>query len=408
MTVLDPAMAAQRGASGIRAFSVSEGLLLVEPESLEPLPAGEWAAHSPVADGGHRVSAELQQEQLTVTAPPQTSLADQLAAIRAGREAAARAAAPVSGRVAALGTAPGAVVPHLVDDPRHRRLGEQFGLTVEERLVNGLHVRVEVSCLEEGVVVLDRLRLWLPALLAISANSPFWQGQDTGFASYRYQALSRLPASGPTERFGSTARYERHAGLLRAAGLPQQDPLRYHDAGIVADGTAVEARIADVCLDPQDAAVVATLVRALVEVSVRLSVTVHGAVPGLPASILQAWSWVASRYGVEDRLVDPTTGTPAPAGDVLARLLDLVRPVLAEYGEEQQVETVVADILRRGTGARRQRQAYAARHEPRDVIADALAATHAPEPVLPLGQTGPRDEPSTADGGWTGGPGNSR
>lgn len=407
MTVLDPAAPVQHGARGIRVFSVREGLLLVEPESLEPLPAGEWAAQEAVTDGGHRVSAELQQEQLTVTAPPQTSLAGQLAAIRAGREAAARAATPVSGRVAALGTAPGAVVPHLVDDPHHRRLGEQFGLTVGERLVNGFHVRVGVSSAEEGIVVLDRLRIWLPALLAISGNSPFWQGQDTGFASYRYQALSRLPASGPTERFGSTTRYERHADMLRAAGLPQQDPLLYHDAGIVADGSAVEARVADVCLDPQDAAVVATLVRALVEVSVRLSVTIHGAVPGLPASVLRAWSWVASRYGVEDRLVDPTTGTPAPAGDVLARLLDLVRPVLTEYGEEQQVETVVADILRRGTGARRQRQAYAARHEPRDVIADALAATHAPGSALPARRAGSRGEPPTADDAWTGGPGTS-
>lgn len=379
MSVVDPVETLRQWADGdVRAFSVQESLLLVDTESLEPLCAGEWATTTgrDHATSGPWASVELQQEQIVVTGLPQTTLADQLVAIRGGRELASRAAREVGGQVAALGTAPGRTVPHLVADAPHRRPAQYVGLTAAERPINGFHIQVGVASLEEGVVVLDRIRTWLPALLAISANSPFWQGQDTGFASYRYQASSRLPASGPPERFGSPLRYERQADLLRAIGLPQSEPMLNHDARICEDLPAVEVRITDVCLEPQDAAVVAVLVRALVETSARLSRTIHGAAPDVPASVLRAWSWVASRTGVEGRLIDPTVGTPSPAGDVLTRLLDLVRPVLAEYGEEQQVETVVADILRRGTGARRQRQAFAARNEPRDVVADALAATH--------------------------------
>lgn len=75
-------------------------------------------------------------------------------------------------------------------------------------------------------------------------------------------------------------------------------------------------------------------------------------------------------------MIDPVTGTPVPAGDVVTRLLETLRPVLAEYGEEEHVETVITDILRRGTGARHQRQAYAARHDLRDVVAAAVETTH--------------------------------
>ena len=96
----------------------------------------------------------------------------------------------------------------------------------------------------------------------------------------------------------------------------------------------------------------------------------------MPASLLRAWSWQASRTGVEDRLIDPATGAPAPAGDVVARFLEILRPVLTEYGEEEQVEAVITDILRRGSGARHQRQTYATRHDLREVVVAAVEAAH--------------------------------
>ncbi|MEX5258148.1 carboxylate--amine ligase, partial [Kocuria sp. CPCC 205281] len=96
--------------------------------------------------------------------------------------------------------------------------------------------------------------------------------------------------------------------------------------------------------------------------------------PPTPVGVtaLRAWSWRAARSGVEAQLVSPTTGTPAAAGDVVAELLELLHPVLAEASEDEQVQAVVATILREGTGARRQREAYASRHDLHDVVADAV------------------------------------
>ncbi|MHA7180374.1 glutamate-cysteine ligase family protein [Arthrobacter sp. MDB2-24] len=74
---------------------------------------------------------------------------------------------------------------------------QRFGLTAVEQLTCGCHMHVEIESEEEGVAVPDRIRVWLPPLLAITANSPYWNAADSGFASYRFQAWNRWPTAGP-------------------------------------------------------------------------------------------------------------------------------------------------------------------------------------------------------------------
>lgn len=360
----------------MRTFGVEEELLLVDGSTLQPLPAGDSAAdlQGGAAGSGHEVTAEFQQEQIEVACPPQTTLAGQLEAIRAGRALADEAAARVGGRVVALPTAPGAVATHLVPDPRFRRIRDRFGLTATEQLTCGFHVHVQVDSREEGVAVLDRIRGELPVVLALSANSPFWGGIDSGFASYRYQVWGRWPTAGPTDVFGSAEAYDRQRAALLTAEVPLDAGMLYFDARLSEGHPTVEVRVADVCLRPVHAAVVAALVRALVETAARQWRAGAGA-PDTSAAVLRAWMWQASRAGVGDRLIDPSTGAPAPVADVVARLLEILRPVLAEHGEEE-VETLVHGILREGTGERLQRAAHGQRTDVRDVVAAALEATH--------------------------------
>lgn len=361
----------------VRTYGVEEELLLVDGETLDPLPAGDWAVSLRAQDtgSGHEVTAELQQEQIEVASPPQTTLAGQLRAILTGRALADEAADRVGGRVAALPTAPGPVDPHRVPGRRYRRIEEQFALTATEQLTCGFHVHVAVDSRDEGVAVLDRIRGWLPVLLALSANSPFWRGTDTGYASYRYQAWSRWPTAGPTDVFGSAAAYDRHCQDLLATGVPLDEDMLYFDARLSEHHPTLEVRVADVCLDAEHAAVLATLVRALVETAAR-AWRAGDEFPAPSASLLRAWTWQASRSGVEGQLIDPVIGTPAPAGDVVTRLLQTVRPVLAEYEEEAAVETVLGNILRDGTGARLQREARRRRRDARDVVQQAVEITH--------------------------------
>jgi glutamate---cysteine ligase / carboxylate-amine ligase len=361
----------------VRTFGVEEELLLVDAGTGQPLPAGDWAAalQEEPAPTGHQVTEELQEEQLEVVSPPQTTLAGQLAAIRAGRRLAEQAAARVGGRVVALPTALGPVSPHPVPGLRHRRIATKFGLTAAEQLTNGFHIHVGVESRAEGVAVLDRIRVWLPTLLALSANSPFWQGDDSGFASYRYQAWSRWPTAGPTDVFGSPDAYDRYRSALLDTQVPVDADMLYFDARLSEDHPTVEIRVADVCLDATHAAVIATLARALVETTARAWADGAPAMP-VPAALLRVWSWQASRSGIAGELIDPATGAPAPAGDVMIRLLHVVGPVLAEYGEQSAVESGVAQVLREGTGAQHQRETYADRHSLGDVMSAALEVTH--------------------------------
>jgi carboxylate-amine ligase len=365
----------------VRTFGVEEELLLVDAVTLDPLPAGEWAVdlHEQAGEspaGGHRVASELQQEQLEIIGPPRTTLTEQLETIRQGRALADVVAARVGGRAVALPTAPSTAPPHVVPAPRCLQLVDRFGLTAREQLTNGFHVHVAVESREEGVAVLDRIRVWLPALLALSSNSPFWQGADSGYSSYRYQAWSRWPSAGPNDVLGSAEAYDRYVEELLASGVPLDAAQLYFDARLSHNHPTVEVRVADVCLRAEHAAVLAALVRALVETAAR---EWRAGVPPLPVrtTLLRAWMWEASRSGVEGQLVSPRTGTPVPAGDVVTELLELVRPVLAEYGEEPAVEAVLTDVLRDGSGARRQREAHRRGGDLRAVLADALEQTRA-------------------------------
>lgn len=366
-----------------RTFGVEEELLLVDAVTMEPAAAGVDAvrAHaagvrsSPATVPAHEVTTELQQEQIEVAGPPLTGLADQIAAIREGRGLADAAARAVGARAVALASPVAAAAPHLVPTPRFRWLQQRFGLVAAEQLTCALHVHVGIGSREEGVAVLDRIRGWLPVLLALSGNSPFWYGRETGFSSYRYQAWVRWPTSGPGEVFGSVDEHDRQREALLRSGVLLDPGMIYSDARLSTRYPTVEIRITDVCLDAEQAGVLAALARALVETASRQW---RAGLPAPPVSgaQLRTWSWQASMAGVEGPLISPASAAPAPAGDVVAELLAVVHPVLAEWGEAEQVESVVAGVLQDGSGARRQRAAFAARQDPLDVVRLVLEETH--------------------------------
>ncbi len=327
------------------------------------------------------LTVELQREQIEVVGPPCRTLTEQLVTIREGRALADTAARAVGGRVVALATSVFAGLPSLVPERRYRRIQQHVGLLADRHLTCGFHVHVEVADRDEGVAVLDRIRVWLPVLLALSANSPFWYGVDSGFASYRYQALGRWPTAGPCDIFGSAKEYDRQAQALLRSGVPLDDGMLYFDARLSAHFPTVEVRVADICMDPTHAAALAALVRALVETASRQWRNGQPPQPVTTAE-LRAWTWRASRFGTDGLLISPATGSPAPAGRVAAEMLAVLRPVLDEYEEAEAVESVVTAILDDGSGTRQQREAYARKHERTEVIDTALrvGTPHAPDP----------------------------
>jgi carboxylate-amine ligase len=352
-----------------RTVGVEEELLLVDAVTgvarsvaSEVLRVAEsrGAAGAGTADDepGGSIGPELQEQQLETDTTPEQDLGLLQTELVGWREKARAAAAETGALVLASGTTPLPVRPDTVDDPRYRRIAERFGLTASEQLSCGCHVHVSVESDDEAVAVLDRVRVWVPTLLALSANSPFWQGEDSGYASYRSQVLVRWPTNGPTEIHGSARAYADHLRQLTATGVPLDEGMAYFDARPSATYPTLEVRVADVCLDTRDAVLVAALTRALVETA---AAEWKADVPPEPASVavLRLADWQAGRYGVTGDLLHPTTHRPRPAREVVDALVGHVAPALRSAGDLGRVEEGVERVLTRGTGATRQRATLA-------------------------------------------------
>ncbi|WP_432495305.1 carboxylate-amine ligase [Kineococcus gypseus] len=276
----------------------------------------------------------------------------------AGGAAGAAGARARGALLVALGTHPLGGVPTLSPGSRYERLSERFGLLAREQLTCGCHVHVGVADRDEGAAVLDRVRPWAPVLLALSGNSPYWQGVDTGHASYRSRVWDRWPTAGPSAAVGDAAGYDALVRRVLSTGVPMDLGMIYFDVRLSARYPTVEVRVADVCLRVDDAVLLAGLVRALADTAV----ADHRAgrpVPEAPVEVLRLAAWRASCDGLDGDLVHPLTGSPRPAAQVVADLLEHVAPALARTGDEEAVRAGAAAVLRRGTGARWQRAAVA-------------------------------------------------
>lgn len=339
----------------MRTVGVEEELLLVDPESGAPVAVAGSVLARAHAQHAELVEAELQQQQIEIGTQPCRSLTELADQLRHWRAAAATAAESAGARIVASGTSPLPVVPELTVTPRYRRMVDHFGLTTAEQLTCGCHVHVGVASDEEGVAVINRIRPWLPVILALSVNSPFWQGVDTGYASFRSQAWTRLPTAGPTDLFDSARAYHDEVERLLRTEVVLDRAMVYFDARLSHHLPTVEIRIADVCLYRDDAVLVAALVRALVETAVRSWQTGDPA-PPTPTSVLELATWRAGRSGLAGELIDPLGGQPIPATRVLADLLEHVGEALADLGDHLVVADLLEGLFARGTGAVHQRR----------------------------------------------------
>jgi carboxylate-amine ligase len=242
-------------------------------------------------------------------------------------------------------------------DDRYRQIRERYGRIANQALVCGCHVHVAVPDRRVGVAVLDRIRPWLAPLTALSANSPYWQGGDTGYDSWRSRVWSRWPTAGPTSEFGSLEAYEERADLLVASGAAIDRAMLYYDARLSENWPTVEVRVADVCLDIDDSLLIGQLVRGLVMTA--LSSVGDNATGSAPVELLRAAGFAAAQHGLSGDLIDPLTWTPRPASEVIARLLSHIGAALDATGDRDGVSAAVDLVVRRGNGASRQREAWA-------------------------------------------------
>jgi carboxylate-amine ligase len=355
---------------------VEEELLLVDPETGEPqaLSAAVLARAARDEEDEDVFEKELHNQMLEFATHPQSGMEELHAEIVRCRKEAARHAGEIGSAVAALATSPLPVNPSVAAGRRYEWMAEQYGIATQEQLVMGCHVHVSVESDEEGVAVIDRIQPWLSVLSALSANSPFWQGKDTLYSSYRSRVWQRWPSAGATEPFRSAERYHRRVADMVATGVLLDEGMIYFDARLSRTYPTVEIRVSDVCLRADTAVLVATLCRGLVETAAReWRAGVEPA--GHSVSLLRLASWRAARSGLNDELLHPQTMRRMPADAVVRALLEHVEDALADSGDLERARETCAALLGGGSGDRVQRALMERTGSLRDVVTECVRQT---------------------------------
>ncbi|MFD7782908.1 glutamate--cysteine ligase [Streptomyces nojiriensis] len=348
---------------------VEEEFLLVDARSLRVVPAAPLVLAT--ADGLpgelHPEGTRYQVEISTPIAHSAASLRAELAALRRTLSRAARA------HGCRLLAAPSPVVAvegplHLTDDlPRQREQHRRFGALTDTLVSCGRHIHIGTLDVDTAVAVSNRIRPWLPTLIALAANSPFWGGRDTGHASWRAMAWSGWPSAGLPPHFTSTAHFRRSVQTLLGSGAALDTKMVYWDLRPSGHWPTLEIRAPDMSPDIDSAVLQAELARALVATALR-EIAERRPEPAVRDDVLRLARWRAAHDGLEGFGLDPYTGTELPAADLAEALLDLVAPELAAAGDLDHAAKTLATLLRDGSGAHRQRVAFARRQDLTDVL----------------------------------------
>ncbi|GIE93966.1 carboxylate-amine ligase [Paractinoplanes rishiriensis] len=378
-TTISEALAAEAESQELFTLGVEEEYLLfdaTEPRATETV--DDVLAEIPAALR-ESVQHEYLRSQIEVASPPQLELSGLHAAMRDLRAEVSAAAERAGARLLAVGTGPAAgPVARLVDTPRYHRMRERFGDLSPGQGLCGTHVHVSIDDAECGVHVLNHLRPWLPILQAATANSPFFGGRDTGYASWRSVMWERWPTVGPTPYLESHDQYLTLVSDLEASGAMLDEGMLYWYARLSARYPTVEIRMGDVMPGLDDTMLLAALTRALVATLVS---DVRDGVPAprVPDPLLVAAHWRAAHDGLEGVNIDMATREPRPAWRLMRQLFDYVRPELERHGDLDTATVLMGRLRSRGTGAARQRAVLAQQGNVADVVDWLARATRGDE-----------------------------
>ncbi|GAA2008898.1 carboxylate-amine ligase [Nakamurella flavida] len=349
-------------------LGVEEEFHLVDPETGEVRPGSEEVLAALPA--GERYKAELMASAVETNSAVAETLADLRADVAASRAELVDIADRCGYGVIAAGAAPltGAVPIPIMDGKRYSIMQQDYRMLADEQLICGLQVHVDCPDRDLGIRAMNRLQPWLPLLLALSASSPYWQGRDTGYASYRSLLWSRWPTTGPAPQVSGAAAYDALVELLVDSGVAHDPGMIYFDSRAAINYPTIEIRIADSVPLVDDLVLVAGLGRALVRRCI--ADVERGAAEEIPpVEVLNVARWRAARSGLTGPLLDPRTFRPVAPQEAMLALLEHVREFSDAEGDTAELTELTAATLADGGSAARQRRAVAETGDVRSAVA---------------------------------------
>src|SRR6195256_3474972 len=257
---------------------------------------------------------------------------------------------------------------------RYQEIVKDMQQLARANLIFGLHVHVGIPDRETAIHVMNQTRYFLPHVYALSVNSPFWVGHDTGLKGYRLKVFERFPRTGIPDSFESLSEYTDYCNLLVKTGCIDNAKKIWWDIRLHPFFDTLEVRVCDAQSRVDDPLAIAALIQAVIaklHTLLRQNITFRV----YRRRLLDENRWRASRYGIDGKLIDFGKETEVEARSLLNELLEFVSTEVNELGTQREMAHIER-IMREGTGADRQLAAFARTHDMKSVVDQIVAETY--------------------------------
>jgi carboxylate-amine ligase len=241
-------------------------------------------------------------------------------------------------------------------DARYKNIVEDMQLVARANLIFGLHVHIGIEDRETAIHMMNHSRYFLPHLLALSTNSPFWLGMNTGLKSYRCKVFDKFPRTNIPDYFPSWGEYENFIKLLIKTNCIDNAKKIWWDIRPHPFFNTIEFRVCDIPMRVEETIAIAALIQATVAKLYKLHTANQGFRLYRRALIMEN-KWRASRYGMDGKMIDFGKQVELPTRDLIREYLEFVDDVVDELGSREEIEYIYT-MLEQGTGADRQLRVY--------------------------------------------------
>jgi glutamate---cysteine ligase / carboxylate-amine ligase len=367
-------------------LGVEEELMIVDAETLDLTNSieGLLADMADVSTDGE-VKPELMESVCEIATTPCRNAAEVGAQLRSLRRQVQQAAAQRGLAIGSAGTHPFALWEdqRIVSRPRYRDLIAGLQFVARQEIIFGIHVHVGIDDPDKAVHVTNGMRVHLPLLLALSANSPFWRGDRTNLDSTRTPIFRAFPRVGIPPRYDDFEDWSKRIEFMYESKVIRDYTYLWYDVRPHPNFGTVEVRVMDSQTRVEHTLGLAALVQAMVK-ELCEHFEAGKTLSRYPYEMLDENKWLAARHGLESDLVDLPGTARVPARELARRLLDRLRPHAEELGSAEEL-ACVEDLLEHGNGASRQVVVFEANHDLREVVREIVDAS-APAPAETPGE----------------------
>lgn len=339
-------------------LGIEEEYQVIDPESRELISHNQQIVVEAEKILDEQVKAEMHQAVVEVGTNICKDITEARSEIKHLRNSISTIAEDLGFKIGAAGTHPFSAWQKqlITPNPRYDEIVNELQDAARSNLIFGLHVHVGIADKELALHITNAMRYFLPHLYALSTNSPFWEGRNTGFKSFRSKVFDKFPRTGIPGVFDTLSQYEKYVNLLVKTKCIDSPKKIWWDIRIHHLYPTLEVRICDVPMTIDETLSIAALIQALVAKLYKLKtqnlnfITYHRA-------LINENKWRAGRYGLSGKMIDFGLECEVETPVLIEELLAFVDDVVDDLGSRKEIN-FVREIMKNGTGADRQLAVY--------------------------------------------------